>query len=361
MKWLESKAFKNFMSKLYGWGAAVVIVGALFKIQHWPGAGVMLTIGLGVEALIFFVSAFEKPHEEPDWTLVYPELAGIDTDELDEEANPELPEKAGRRNKNLPAATTNNVQSITLSTNLDKMLEEANIGPELIENLGAGLKNLTENASKLADISNAALATENYIKNMEAASRSVLELSQSYKNTNEYLKHDISLSEEFAGSMRNAKESLDELNVNYKETAGQMKENLGAAKQYNDSLLNLTGYTSELVSNYGRSSELLVKTVEALENSAKQGSQYTDQLQKTSQNLEALNAVYELQLQASDAQFQNTEKMQESVSKLVENLNQTVGTTQEYKEQMTALTKNIASLNSVYGNMLTAMNFNGGK
>ncbi len=360
MKWLESKAFKNFMSKLYGWGAAVVIVGALFKIQHWPFAGVMLTIGLGVEALIFFVSAFEKPHEEPDWTLVYPELAGIDTED-DDGDNPQLPENH-RRNKNLPAApTTNNVQSITLSTNLDKMLEEANIGPELIENLGAGLRNLTDNASKLADISNAALATQDYIKNMEAASQSVLDLSQSYKNTNEYLKHDISLSEEFASSVKNAKESLDDLNVGYKETAGQMKENLDAAKQYNSSLLNLTGYTSELVSNYGRSSELLVKTVEALENSAKQGTTYTDQLQKTSQNLEALNAVYELQLQASDAQFQNTEKMQESVSSLVENLNQTVGTTQEYKEQMNALTKNIASLNSVYGNMLTAMNFNGGK
>ncbi|NLF43778.1 MAG: gliding motility protein GldL, partial [Bacteroidales bacterium] len=66
------------MAKLYGWGAAVVIVGALFKIEHFPGASIMLIVGLGIEALIFFFSAFEPPHAEPDWTLVYPELAGID-------------------------------------------------------------------------------------------------------------------------------------------------------------------------------------------------------------------------------------------------------------------------------------------
>lgn len=74
---MQGKKWKSFMGKLYGFGAAIVIIGALFKIQHWPFAGVMLTVGLGTEAIIFFFSAFEKPHEDPDWSLVYPELAGI--------------------------------------------------------------------------------------------------------------------------------------------------------------------------------------------------------------------------------------------------------------------------------------------
>ena len=60
----QSKGFKNMMAKLYGIGAAIVIVGALFKIQHWEGAGLMLTIGLLTEAVIFFFSAFEPPHED---------------------------------------------------------------------------------------------------------------------------------------------------------------------------------------------------------------------------------------------------------------------------------------------------------
>ncbi|MFM7768040.1 MAG: gliding motility protein GldL, partial [Bacteroidota bacterium] len=70
----QSKGFKNMMAKLYGFGASIVIVGALFKIMHWEGAGLMLTVGLLTEAVIFFFSAFEPPHEELDWSLVYPEL-----------------------------------------------------------------------------------------------------------------------------------------------------------------------------------------------------------------------------------------------------------------------------------------------
>ena len=74
---VQSSGWKNFISKLYGLGASVVIIGALFKIQHWPLAGEMLTLGLLTEAVIFFFSAFEPLHEEVDWSLVYPELAGI--------------------------------------------------------------------------------------------------------------------------------------------------------------------------------------------------------------------------------------------------------------------------------------------
>src|SRR6187399_2658359 len=74
---IRSKVYKTFMSRLYGWGASIVIVGALFKIQHWPASGFFLVLGLGTEAIIFFFSAFEPPHEEVDWSLVYPELAGM--------------------------------------------------------------------------------------------------------------------------------------------------------------------------------------------------------------------------------------------------------------------------------------------
>ncbi len=352
MKFAQTKAFKNFMSKLYGWGAALVIVGALFKIQHYPGAGPMLVIGLGTEALIFFFSAFEKPHEEPDWTLVYPELGGIESDE----------QISGRGKDELARMGGNsNVQNITLSNNLDKMLEEANIGPELIENLSLGLKNLSDNASKLADISNAAIATQGYIQNMETASQSVLELSQSYKNTNEYLKHDLSLAEEYAGSLKNAVGSMNQLSETYLETTENAKEQLNLTRQYNESIKNITGYTNELAANYSHSSELLVKTVEALEQSSNQGEKYSEQMTKTAQNLEALNAVYELQLQATDAQYQATGKIQAAVENLVENINDSASGTQEYKEQMALLNKNIGSLNSVYGNMLTAMNFNATK
>ena len=72
---LQELIYKTIMPKVYGIGAAVVIVGALFKILHWPGANQMLTVGLLVEAAIFFLSAFEPHEKEMDWSKVYPELA----------------------------------------------------------------------------------------------------------------------------------------------------------------------------------------------------------------------------------------------------------------------------------------------
>jgi len=86
-----SKAWKKFMAKLYGIGAAVVIIGAMFKIQHWPFASALLVVGLSTEAVIFFFSAFEPLHEEPDWSLVYPELA------MPEEAKHSLKEQNKKR------------------------------------------------------------------------------------------------------------------------------------------------------------------------------------------------------------------------------------------------------------------------
>ena len=80
---MGGKKWKSFMAKLYGFGAAIVIIGAMFKIMHWPGAGPMLVVGLSTEAVIFFFSAFEPPHEEVDWSLVYPELAGMHGEEAD--------------------------------------------------------------------------------------------------------------------------------------------------------------------------------------------------------------------------------------------------------------------------------------
>ena len=90
-----SKGWKKFMAKLYGFGAAVVIVGALFKIMHWPGAGPMLVIGLSTEAIIFIFSAFEPIHEDPNWELVYPELALGHSDELDHSNLPAGKSKGG--------------------------------------------------------------------------------------------------------------------------------------------------------------------------------------------------------------------------------------------------------------------------
>ena len=122
--------FKTIMPKVYGIGAAVVIVGALFKILHLTGADQMLMVGLLTEAVIFFLSAFEPPHAEPDWSKVYPELAE------DYEAPSVAP-----RISNKPGAS--------ITQQLDASLEKAKIGPELLDSLGKGLTHLADSAKKM--------------------------------------------------------------------------------------------------------------------------------------------------------------------------------------------------------------------
>ena len=158
----ESKAGKRVMAMAYGIGAAIVILGALFKILHLKGADFMLILGMGTEAFIFFLSAFEPLHEEWDWSLVYPELAGMEGDS-----------KANR-------LASGSGSGDAVSQQLDKMLSEAKIGPELIEGLGTGLKSLSTNVSSMADLSGASIATKEYADNVNKANEQLMGMNNSY-------------------------------------------------------------------------------------------------------------------------------------------------------------------------------------
>ena len=155
--WMQSKKGKVVMGYIYGWGAAVVLIGALFKLTHWlPGqaANIMLAVGLSVEAFIFIMSSFEAPHMEPDWTKVYPELS-----EEGEAGN-----ASNRKDR---------VNNTTASTQLDEMFAKANINEQVLERLGAGISKLSENAAQMAEISNAVAATNDYAKAMKKATEAV--------------------------------------------------------------------------------------------------------------------------------------------------------------------------------------------
>ncbi|MBQ5689065.1 MAG: gliding motility protein GldL [Bacteroidales bacterium] len=163
---LQSRKGKVVMGYVYGWGAAVVLIGALFKLTHWlPGqaANIMLAAGLTVEALIFILSSFEAPHMEPDWSLVYPELA-------EDGERPATERKA--RNTNA-----------TASTQLDEMFAKANINEQVLERLGAGINKLSENAAQMAEISNAVAATSDYAKAMKKAAEAVGTLEIQLQNS----------------------------------------------------------------------------------------------------------------------------------------------------------------------------------
>ena len=172
----ESKGYKNFMAKLYGIGASVVMIGALFKLTHVDFfnlglPNIMLTLGLVTEAIIFLFSAFEPLHVEPDWSLVYPEM--WDLYHGNGEAKAEKPAEGAKRNT---ATIANDKDPITAK--LDEMFERANINSVTMERLSAGLNKLGENAGKIADVSEAVSATSNYTKAMNKASESAMALDE---------------------------------------------------------------------------------------------------------------------------------------------------------------------------------------
>ncbi|HET6224905.1 MAG TPA: gliding motility protein GldL [Bacteroidia bacterium] len=253
---MGGKKWKSFMAKLYGFGAAIVIVGAMFKIMHWPGAGPMLVVGLSTEAVIFFFSAFEPPHEEIDWSLVYPELAGMHGEEGDETDHKKIEDKG------------------SVTEQLDAMFEEAKIGPELIASLGEGMRSLGDQASKLSNITDASVATNDYVSSVKSAAKNVSSLSDSYSK---------------------AAESLMGLTVNNNESASfgdqivKVSKNLAALNASYE--LQLQGSNDHLkaTSKFYEGLEDLMKN---LNDSVDDTRKYKDQIAQLSTNLESLNTIY---------------------------------------------------------------------
>jgi methyl-accepting chemotaxis protein len=293
-----SSGWKNFMAKVYGIGASVVIVGALFKLEHIPGGGLMISIGLGTEAVVFFLSAFEPLHEELDWTLVYPELAGMsDPDELDEYRDEAL---AGR--------------GVTLER-FDDLFNQAEIKPETIKNLGTGLNNLSATAANLVDISQASVATRQYAENVQKAAEGVGGLTQNYT--------------ESTGKLASAANTLSE--------------------SYQKAAEKIASSGSEVAASY---SEVAAKAKSITSSNETFGSQ----LEAMNRNLQALNEAYAAQLKGTNEHMKGSDQVYRGIEDMMKNLKASVEETEKYKQQMSQLSKNLADLNTIYGNMLSAMN-----
>jgi gliding motility-associated protein GldL len=298
---VQSSGWKNFIAKLYGLGASVVIVGALFKIQHWPLAGTMLTIGLLTESVIFFFSAFEPLHEEVDWSLVYPELAGIPEDET-----PELAAQGGGFAGGGVAGGGSysggggygggygggGAGSAALAK-FDEMLEKAEITPELFQKLGVGMKKLGDSTANMNTMGDISAASSKYMNTVNQANDSLGQLSESYRSTTRLIN-------ETSSTYRNMADSFAVIEAG--------------------------------------------------------GKSYQQQLESLNKNLSALNAVYELQKKGADDHVRESENLYKGIQNIIKDLSESADDTKKYREQINKLNDNLSALNNVYGNMLAAMN-----
>ncbi len=249
----------------YGAGASVVILGALCKIQHYEGFGWMLPVGLGVEAAIFLIYAFQsflRPSAEYQWEKVYPELSDTYQGELPKKSN----------------------QGAGLTAKMDDMLANARITPDIFDGLKTGIQSLTGQVSKMADLTDATVATSDYAKNVKTAS----------------------------------------------------------------------GQVSAMNSAYGTA----ITAMNSMGDATKDAQEYRSQFGKITQNMGALNAVYELELQDTNKHLKAMNAFYGNLTTAMQDMSEASKETQQFQSEMSKLTNNLSSLNNVYGSMLSAMKGN---
>lgn len=385
-KLVESRGYKNFMAKLYGWGASVVIVGALFKITHIKGADLMLFVGLLTEATIFFFSAFEKPHVEPDWSLVYPELAGMYHGE-----------------DTIPVSLEEEKPS-TVTEKLDEMLSDANIDPALIQSLGAGLRSFADTAKNMNTLADAASVNSEFVGHLKQATSQVGNLSKAYSQTSEVLQREAEVSQLHLENLNGIAKSTQQLNAVYNNVSETMKQEMQAHQELKQNLTTATRAAGDMVEKFAGSAETFAKASQTIQLSVSNSESYAVQLQSVTKNLTALNSLYELQIKQSQGQSQtgeatrkatdaylasmtdaatNTARLNQTLLALQKSLDQqmegsqthtkttadiqtamqqflaqlkaSIEQTANYQKQADLLTSNITKLNNIYGNMLSAM------
>jgi gliding motility-associated protein GldL len=185
---------KKLMNMIYGLGAAVVILGALFKIMHWPYGNEMLIAGLVTEAFVFFISAFEPIDNDLDWSLVYPELAGG-----------QMLAKKKEQPKDAEGL---------LSKKLDELLKDAKIDGELMASLGNSIKNFEGAAKGISPTVDGMAATKKYSEEMSLAAAQMESLNSLYKVQMESASRQAAINEEAVENATKLKEQMKSLASN---------------------------------------------------------------------------------------------------------------------------------------------------
>jgi len=215
--WMAKPTGRKVMGYAFGIGAAVVILGALFKIMHWKGCNEMLIAGLGTEAVLFTLSSFQLTHPEPDWSVYYPYAYPLN------ERHRGYDEKGG----NVVKWDSDDVNPLAISgggsgagqdygAKIDAMMEKAGVNQALFDKLGNGIAQLHTTAESLSGVANAAGASDAYIAALNDAAANISKLSDSYEEASKHVAGitvDATGVQDFGLQISNAATNLKELNA----------------------------------------------------------------------------------------------------------------------------------------------------
>jgi gliding motility-associated protein GldL len=269
----ETKNGKYIKNLIIGFGASIVLLGALFKLQHWEGAGLMLTIGMVTEAFIFALQGIVPPVKDYYWERYYPNL----------DENPEI--EAYRKGVEfvppsapLGAAGTGGGSA---TGSLDKMLEEANINTPNLKRLSENFQKFGQTVEQIKDITDVTAATGEYSQSAREAASSLSKLKETYSGA--------------------------------------------------------------------------INTMQSFNEASESTAQFHQQVQVLSRNLGNLNQIYEVELQDANNHLKAMNKFYSNLVSASDAMAASAGDAMAAKEQIAMLSKNLSSLNNIYGNMLTAM------
>lgn len=249
----RKKFYEDIAPVITGLGAAVVILGALFKIQHYPGAGPMLIIGLGTEAVLFIMFAFAPKDIHYHWERVYPQLVDDEYAYEDEEE----------------AASNDGVVA-----KLGDMLSNAGVNETVVQKLGSGLQNLSDSVSKMSDLSNAAIATEQYAINAQHAANELKAVGKAYSDT----------AQAMSGMASAASDAAE-----YHSQVQTITKNLGALNSvYELELQDADKHLKAMNKFYAN----LSSAMENMADASKDTEKFKKELSSLSTNLSSLNTVY---------------------------------------------------------------------
>lgn len=256
MHWYESYQGKRIVGVVYSIGASVVIVGALFKIMHWPGASIVLVSGMITEAFLFVIGALDKPHPEFNWSNVFPQLLEFGTDPaiLEKKAAQARPTLlgAGVEGGEIPviggnaAVTSTGVQTPTAVS----AAHVPALSDKELESLQNGIADLAKTATQLSELGKVATATTQLTTKMEAAGTAAEQfaasqngllsvsnqLSEAYKAAETHMQGAADTTKAFAANMQNVGAQLSTLNSIYELQINALKEQVDIVKAQNSTL-----------------------------------------------------------------------------------------------------------------------------
>jgi gliding motility-associated protein GldL len=372
-QFVEKKGWRTFTARMYGWGASLVIIGALFKLQHWPFAGYMLTLGMGIECIIFFFSAFEQLPLEYHWDTVFPELG-------DGHGASKKTTESARKMQGLEMDTD-------AAENLKRNVERFN---QSVSSLGAlatvadssnhfvgGLQQAAGNMAVLNQTTQTFAAAYNETAqtiraNGQQANANLAALNQStqaFANVYNDTAKNIAAGGQQANAHLTALSQTTQAFANaYNDTAKniitggqQANVNLAALNQstqtfanaYNETAKNITTGGQQASANLTSLSQTTQAFANAYNDTAKTitagGQQANANLATLNKNLQAVNTSYELYMQEHKDYIDHNQK-------LLATMNNSAKQTQQFDRQMIELNKLIAELNTVYTSVVNTVN-----